>query len=56
MEKYYFRYYARSEEGEWYCKWDECFAMSYTDAKKIVADRNGVHEDELEPDPYHLED
>ena len=56
MDKYYFQFYVRSEEGEWYPQWDSCFAMSYTDAKKIVADRNGVREDELEPDHYHEED
>lgn len=56
MDKYYFRFCVRSEEGEWYYEYDECFAMSFTDAKKIVADRNGVSEDVLEPDHYHLED
>lgn len=56
MDKYYFRFCVRSEEGEWYYEYDECFAMSFTDAKKIVADRNNVRESDLEIDPYHEED
>lgn len=52
IETYKVMWYEIDEEGSYCAKYDSCKAISFEQAKSIIAKRNDIPEGVILPDPY----